>query len=98
VGDHQRIPAVVCFCFGFPFAWVNSNFVHPATTTLAVNGYLITDSIEVTAGKYLTYAIDSENELPVAVRRIYLVQRDGPQSPKRDQRHVLLLLCICTTA
>jgi hypothetical protein len=86
VGDHQRIPAVVCFCFGFPFAWVSSNYVHPVTAALAVNGYLITDSIEVTVAKYLTYAIDSENELPVAVMRIYLVQRDGPQSPRRGRR------------
>jgi hypothetical protein len=68
------------------------------TAALAVNDYLITERIEVTVEKYLNYAIDSENELPVAVRSISLVQRDGPKSPRRGPAPLLhLLLCIHTT-
>jgi hypothetical protein len=60
--------------------------VYPTTAALAVNDYLITERIEVTVEKYLSYAIDSENELPVAVRSISLVQRDGLKSPRRGRR------------
>jgi hypothetical protein len=64
------------------------------TAALAVNDYLITERIEVTVEKYLSYAIDSENELPVAVRRIYLVQRDGPQSHSRHRYSIFFYASI----
>ena len=55
--------------------------VYPTTASLAINNYLITDSIEVTVEKYLTYAINSENELPVAVKCIILFDAKDRKVP-----------------